>query len=597
MPTVEISPSTKDTWVDSYSSRAGINYGSNSVIKAEHSAPYDKFPLIQIGKDVVPAGATVISDIVYLYCLAGGSNETVEICKLEADWDEMTATFNNRPNIAGYGIYANTVEIGQVMAINITQLSQAWANGSFPDYGFSFGGSGVGYYLDEFASRHYPDPAKWPLRICTWNFAPTVPTNLSPAGGEGINPSEDNLFEWQHNDPDDDDQIAYQMIIYRVSDGATILDTGKISSAQQFRTIAAGVLAAGVEYQWKVRTWDIYNAVSPYSGLQSFYASTSPGAVITTPSADYAEVGVSNLTVEWTFSDPDTGDSQSAFHVILRNSIDTETLYDSGKVTSTSARSHLIDYELHDDTDYKIKLTLYDSSDTPSSQEVRIFTANLSYPSQPVMTLSANTGNVGVSIDNPTPGVGEPAVDHNEVFRRKTGETSWVKIATNIANDGSYSDYTCPFKDQYEYKVRTWGVNSVYRDSEVSSITITTRFLYVHDVTDPAGTLLELPYRSDTSENWAPEVAKLKYAGRRRPVIQYGEMAEYDYACKVQLIKGSQLHTDYEALMRSLSQLCIRDSRGRRVFGGIAEPLSSADTSYGYEIDLKISENGYDEAV
>ena len=97
------------------------------------------------------------------------------------------------------------------------------------------------------------------------NNPPNAPTLDSPADSARYDPSESVTFTWTFSDPDSGDtQSAYQLqIAYDSGFTSIFLDTGKVSSSSTSttRTLPSDV---GV-YYWRVRTWDNYGAVGPYS--------------------------------------------------------------------------------------------------------------------------------------------------------------------------------------------------------------------------------------------------------------------------------------------------------------------------------------------
>jgi len=102
----------------------------------------------------------------------------------------------------------------------------------------------------------------------SFNSAPNAPI-LSMRSNFDANTSA--ALAWTFSDPDaGNTQIAYQLIITKVSDGSTVLDTGKVVSTFSSYILAAGTLVEGTSYQWKVRTWDNADAAGPYSGAFSF---------------------------------------------------------------------------------------------------------------------------------------------------------------------------------------------------------------------------------------------------------------------------------------------------------------------------------------
>lgn len=92
---------------------------------------------------------------------------------------------------------------------------------------------------------------------------------------------------WDFTDPSGDDyQTAYQVLVTKVSDGSTVYDSGKVSSASEAHT--TGVIASGnkdILLQWQVKLWDRDDVPGAYSPPNTFILADNPTITITTPAA------------------------------------------------------------------------------------------------------------------------------------------------------------------------------------------------------------------------------------------------------------------------------------------------------------------------
>ena len=108
-------------------------------------------------------------------------------------------------------------------------------------------------------------------------------------------------------------------------------------------------------YQYKLT-----QGTNPTSTSPKTEAKTNPAGVSLTP------------TLSWTFSDPDTGDSQKAYQVQIASSkanldAGVADIYDSGKVVSTSSSWKYGSPPLTNETVYWWKVRTWDQVDNPSS--------------------------------------------------------------------------------------------------------------------------------------------------------------------------------------------------------------------------------------
>lgn len=429
----------------------------------------------------------------------------------------------------------------------------------------------------------------------TFNVAPNPPINLTRASYDATQAAN---YIWTFADPNPGNtQSAYQLIIEKVSDGSTVLDTGKVVSTASSHSVLANTLTNGNQYRWKVKTWDNLDTVGDYSSYATFYANTAPTTAITFPAADATVISANAITPQWSYSDAEA-QAQASYQLLLTASDDV-VLWDSGKVSDVNARQRTINYALINLTSYKIKLTVWDSFDTASTQAVRTFSTSFTPPAVPTIVSAgdATNGRITITITNPTPQGLEPGNLYNDLHRRKQGETAWVRLATQIAVNGSYSDYTPQSATIYEYKVTIYGDNDTSNESLSQTGTVTFKGVWLHDVTSSAATVHQFEYDGKGRDfNWVTEGILMGFAGRIKPVAEFGDREDGVVNIKLQMMKGDTDHTVLESLIKSRATLCYRDDRGRKSFGVVFEmPIS--DERYGYTTQIKLNETSYSEEV
>lgn len=381
---------------------------------------------------------------------------------------------------------------------------------------------------------------------------------------------------WTFDDPSAGaSQSAYQLLIYRVSDGVTMLDTGKVVSAVEAYTLTAATLANEVNYQWKVRTWDELDAAGPYSALSAFSTSAKPVVTITVPAADASVIGAFSTTVQWSVNE-----AQSAYRVVVKNDVDVEQS-STGKVVSTSARAYEISGLPNGAVGWSVEITAWDAADIPSVVAVRTFDVTYTSPPFPVVTVTPQdaAGYLSVAIDNPAPDVGEPDVASNDLYRREQGTATWTRIVVGLAEDGSYLDYGVASGQVYEYKARANGDDSTFSESEVTPGTLTLLGIWLHDPDDPATTAGQFRGNKKRESKRNTEKAFHKFAGRELPVGEHGEHVDTGVGVTLHLYDDASRRA-LLALIERDTTLCYRDSRGRRHFGLIDNPVEN-DEKFG----------------
>lgn len=426
------------------------------------------------------------------------------------------------------------------------------------------------------------------------NQAPQQPTNLSPASNEVFDATADKEFSWTFNDPDSGDtQSAYQLIIIRVSDGVTVHDTGKTASSTSAYTLPASTLTNGVDYQWKAKTWDSVDAEGPYSDLASFTTGQPPSVSIADPS-DGGTYSSGTLIVTWSYSDPDSN-PQSKYRAKLWSSGKTILLEDGGEVVGTDTE-HTFAYAMADGTGYVVEVQVWDDTDQSDTDE-HDFTADFAPAPTPTIALSEQSGFIRVTITNPAPGAGEEATDHNDVYRRIQGASSWTRIATSVAANGTYDDYAVASGVTYEYKVVAVTANGGTGESATSAESITFLGVWLHDPTDAADTVHQFQHDGrGRGANWQAEAQLMQFAGRTKPVAEFGEVQTKNPQVTLMLIKNSGDIEELEALVELKTTLCYRDSYSRKIFGVITG-LTITDEHWGQQAQFTVAETDYDEEV
>jgi hypothetical protein len=417
------------------------------------------------------------------------------------------------------------------------------------------------------------------------NQAPTVPTNLSPSGGTPKDRGSVIRLSWQHNDANGDPQAQFDLQWRKQGD--TTWNTVTQVTPNQYWDAPGGTFPRGT-IEWRVRTYDQAGLSSPYSDIQTFFAGDKPANPTITDPANGAIVPVANPTVQW------SSVGQTAYHVKVLD-VNNNLLWEVQANSTNKAQTVL--YDLQNNTDYKIQVAIKNADSLWSDFVTSNIHVSYTPPAVPIVTTTKGEGIITVSIDNPTPSGTEPNVSYNDLYRRKQGETEWIRIATNIPADGSFVDYTPTSGQIYEYYVRAWGDNGTYSDSTVVSESISLTGVWLHDPMNPAGTIHQFRYDGGgRSENWQPTAALMQFAGRRLPVAEYDDTEQRSISVKLTMFKNSDDREALERLIRSKNTLCYRDGRGRKMFCHALQ-LPIDDEVYGNTVSLTFEEVSYTEEV
>lgn len=280
------------------------------------------------------------------------------------------------------------------------------------------------------------------------NVAPSAPALVTRAGFDATQAA---LFQWTFGDSNPRDlQAAFQLQIQRVSDSVDVHDTGKVTSATSSRTVAGAVLTNGVNYRWRVRTYDALDTVGAWSSYGTFTTTAAGTLVITDPAADNAFLEESDRTVTWAYSNTN-GATQVSYRLKVIRTSDSAVLLDTGVVTSTATSRALTG--LVTGVEVRVEVFIVNTGAVTSPTATRLITPDYGTPMTPVLALSVEESGVLVAVTNPAPTGDRPEVTSNEVYRRELGAIEWTRIAI-VGYGESYFDRTVRSGRPYEYQVR-----------------------------------------------------------------------------------------------------------------------------------------------
>lgn len=410
-------------------------------------------------------------------------------------------------------------------------------------------------------------------------FAPSVPA-VTPF--DASNPK---VLPWSFEDPNPSDaQSAYSLVIERTDTGAAVVTTGKVLSGTESYTIAGGTLTNGVGYRVRVQTFDLDDEPSPWSEWRAFSPSASATVAITSPPAGALLITASTL-VEWTYTHP-SATPQSEWRVRLLDGA-TEVL--SSGWTAGTATSYLLSGM--ETGAYTLEVQAR-TDGVPSNVEAQALTVDVDTPDEPLLTVDAMEGYARVSIENPAPTGDRPLIVDNQLFRRVVGEASWTRIAIDLGNSPNYEDYTIAGSIPHEYKARAVSAEGGFIDSVAVSVTVHLEGVWLHDLTDPQGTLRQYRYSSGSrKESYEAETGFLHFAGRPFPVAEYGEHGDQSVEVSV-FIPHHAPPCSHIAYLRSVIDrrvmIFYRDNRGRAIpaaFHGLTFEDARAGTVASFRVD------------
>jgi len=298
------------------------------------------------------------------------------------------------------------------------------------------------------------------------NIAPLAPTWESPANGSAADAGSTLALDWAFNDSPGDTQSAYALkrtisaavTYYRASDSTWQASEIKNTSTTSGVTLPTTWAADGETASFECKTWDALDVEGVYGDALEVLGSTPVTPVLTAPT-DSSTVTGPTPTITWTATE------QTAYRLRWLTSGDVE-LYDSGKVVSTT-KSLTSPYSLANGlVGAKVEVRVWNDDDLEGSTDTHSVDVTFTEPATPTYVVSAvpASGYISVAITDPTPTGSEPDVTSHDVYVRvasggrqvgeRTVNDDGIRIATGVAENGTYLDYAAPSGVDLEYRTR-----------------------------------------------------------------------------------------------------------------------------------------------
>lgn len=412
------------------------------------------------------------------------------------------------------------------------------------------------------------------------NQAPTSPTNLSPSGTIKDRASVIRL-SWQHNDANLDPQAQFDLQ-WRLQGYATWNTVSQVT-INQYYEVPANTFPKGV-IEWQVRTYDQAGLSSPYSSISVFNTGDKPSNPTITEPTNGAIVPIANPTVQW------SSVGQTGYHLKILD-INNNLLWETIKTSTNKAET--IQYSLENESDYKILLAIKNADGLWSDFVTIQILVSYTPPAKPTVSIEKSEATITLNISHPTPIFPQPSVTSVDIYRRKQGELNWQRIAMDLLIN--FVDYTLASGKTYEYKVRAYGNNGTFIESDVISTSIDIKGVWLFDTTDPT-TIHKFKFDTERKGRWEANGALIQFAGRRLPVAEFDDTEANSVSVELMFTKHENDLPILLNLIKSKNTLCYRDGRGRKLYCQVfSAPVD--DEIYGNSIELTFSEVSYTEEV
>lgn len=295
-------------------------------------------------------------------------------------------------------------------------------------------------YVFEMRARHRDSQTYTPVvtvNARTFLPQPLKSSSLEPTNGSVVSSTTPTL-KWKYESTGIETQTAYQVVVYRESDSVVMVDSGKITSKDEFYEVPTSAnLLIDESYQWKVRTWGSTDTTGPYTDLILFKVALPPDLIIQDPVHD-SVIETDTPRISWTFTDNTRQTAATVTVTEINNPGET-----TGIVVFQELFEHLnhwyIDLptgHLQDGKRYFVTVTVRDEDGLEATSDPVEFFVKFVKPAVPIVNAVLAEDNLNTIVDV-TPG--SPLDDGFEadtirIYKRNFGDSNWLKIQEVYTN-------------------------------------------------------------------------------------------------------------------------------------------------------------------
>lgn len=463
----------------------------------------------------------------------------------------VTVTYEDPMAVAPTGLVpSNTVrnKAGQIK-LNWQNTSTQksfevqYSTNGFATYTTATGGTENGYTIPIFTFSDGQTVA-WKVRIKdildSWSpfseaasftigaTVPSTPTPISPVDTT-VNTGDDIYFRWRFVDSYGYSQTKYDLQFRKGSEAATSLTATTTST---IHILPKGIIGGG-DYSWRVRCYNAFEEVSPWTDWQNFYAIGKPELPVIT--------GVSNSMhplVTW----QSTG--QNLFQLkIYKAGI---LVHDSGEQIAENKSYTVPDFI--DIGDYTLALKINNIYGLWSDETAYNFTISFSRPQNPKIN-GGSTEDYSISL------LLESVTASNLIYHKGPKDTAFNLIAT--LNTNTYTDILAGCGNN-QYFVRA--VNGAgYNDSDVITVKLDFAGIIINSGTDYIHLWKTLNADKRKSITIGKDQYQIQLNGRVYPISQdtgfLTHTETHEYAIEIDIL-------DHAKYMLEKSVLYYRNDKG-----------------------------------
>lgn len=372
-----------------------------------------------------------------------------------------------------------------------------------------------------------------------------------------IDENSSTTFEWIFTGGSASD-VQSKIDLQYSTDGGTTWTTVTETTGETRLTLPSNTFAKG-NVVWRVRTYNNWDEVSPYSEIKSFTVIGSPAIPLITEVSNEARP-----VVKW-----QTQEQQLYELEILKGE---DAIYKTGVIPNATEREKRIPIYL-DNGDYIARIRVINEYTLYSQWAEKNFSVSIDKPEQPSISVFNGTFKVTIKTDSGL---------NCYVYR------DGVQIGA-MAN-GIFEDFTGASNVEYKYFVRAIDVNDSFSDSDIKAakciLTSNTIALY-----DEPSKFIKLQYGLDGVPQKLSTIevkGELQYYdGRKYPVVEYSEFEAEEKSLSF-LMESKKEVDEFRNLIRQKRKLLYRDIDGDVIIGEIPASLNIIRELLGYSVNFTI---------
>lgn len=410
--------------------------------------------------------------------------------------------------------------------------------------------------IDEIDGEYYSSP----VATAKFNTAITpqkAPTLTSPLSGY-LDGSKPIVFRWNFVGGTAEDKQGKYDLQYSLNQGVSWV-TITNSSNQEEHILPENTFRSGNIY-WRVRTYNTYGDVSPYSEIGSFYVINSPPMPQITDVTNNARPVITWNSIE-----------QQIYELqILKND---GVIFETGSIPSESDRSYKLPMFLGDG-EYLARLRVMNEYSLSSPWVEYMFIISTTKPQKPIIRLFSSEYSIVIRT--------EETSLRTLVYRddKMIGEIK----------EGYFEDYTGENRKEYKYFIRAVDENDNFNDSDIKIGKCRFRDNTLALASKP-NDFIKLRYGFNSEPQKSTKVGNvgslIYFDGRKYPATEFTEFKEHAKTLSFFLRDKRELDNLIE-LIDKKQTLLYRDSEGENIYGTIFS-IDYEKTTFGYDVSFTIT--------